>query len=115
MAWWLPAVMAAAYAGANSPYTDPQVTQQNIQNAVYAGAAIGNQAFSQTYELEADVLGTYIAKSASYDPVKGVLVFARPESPMQMNGQLSFWGTHPPDQKRIATVLATVEKMNAAR
>ncbi len=107
--------MAAAYAGANSYYTDPTITQQNIENAVYAGSALGNQAFSQTYELESDVIGTYITKAAGYDPVQGVRFFARPESPKEVNGQLSFWGTHPPDEKRIATVLATVAKIEASQ
>lgn len=105
--------MAAAYAGANSDYTDSSITQQNIENAVYAGSALGRQAFSQTYELESDVIGTYVTKSAGYDPVNGVRFFARPENPKEVDGQLSFWGTHPPDEKRIATVLATVSKMEA--
>ncbi len=107
--------MAAAYAGAHSHYTDPAITQQNVQNAVYAGSALGSKAYSQTYELESDVIGTYIAKSAGYDPVQGVRFFARPENPREVNGQLSFWGTHPPDAKRIATVLATVAKMEAGQ
>lgn len=104
--------MATAYAGAYDPYTPQYKKQQDIENAVYAGAAIGGAAYSQTYELEADVLGTHIALASGYDPVKGARFFARPEPKKLPNGQLSFWGTHPADQKRIATVLATVERIN---
>ncbi|MCU9839356.1 M48 family metalloprotease [Ruegeria sp. WL0004] len=102
--------VAAAYAG-SSPYVDPVIARQNVDTAVQLGAEIGNLAFSQTYELESDVIATYITKAAGYDPVKGARFFARPENPKHSNGQLSFWGTHPADEKRIATVLATAERM----
>ena len=74
---------------------------------------VGNKAFSQTYELEFDVIGTYITKTAGCDPVRGAKFFALPEYLKSANGQLSFRGTHPPDEKRIAVVLATVEKMES--
>ncbi|WP_245231157.1 M48 family metalloprotease [Parasedimentitalea huanghaiensis] len=77
------------------------------------GAAAGSRAYSQTYELESDTLGTRIAYAAGYDPVKGAKFFARPEQVRTTSGNLSFWGTHPPDEKRLAIVLATVEQINA--
>ena len=43
----------------------------------------------------------------------GARFFARPEAAQTTQGQLSFWGTHPPDEKRFATVLATVDQINA--
>ncbi|PSL16043.1 M48 family metalloprotease [Shimia abyssi] len=100
-----------AYAAAYDTSTPQHLKQQDINNAVMLGAAAGGHVYSQTYELESDVLGTYIAMWAGYDPVKGSLFFARPENPKEANGQLSFWGTHPPDEKRIATVLATVAEI----
>ena len=104
-------ILGAIAAVGSSPYVDPSVNQANVENAMYLGIAVGNQAFSQTYELESDVIGTYIAKTAGYDPVKGAKFFARPENPKTSQGKLSFWGTHPPNKKRLAVVLATVEKM----
>lgn len=91
---------AASYGG----YYDPNAVDRNME----IGAAIGSKAYSQTYELESDTLGTYIALSAGYDPVEGAKYFARPENTRTTNGNLSFWGTHPPDEKRFATVLAAV-------
>ncbi len=79
------------------------------------GAAMGNQAFSQTYELESDVLGAHIAKAAGYDPVEGAKFFARPEAAQTQAGNLSFWGTHPPDEKRLATVIDTAEAIKAGK
>lgn len=105
--------LAVAAAGAGT-YQDPVLAQQNVELAFDAGAALGQMAFSQTYELESDMIATYIAKSAGYDPVKGARFFARPEDAKQQNGQLSFWGTHPPDEKRMATVLATMSVMQAS-
>ncbi|WP_170432909.1 M48 family metallopeptidase [Ruegeria arenilitoris] len=104
-------ILGALAAAGSSPYVDPSVNQANIENAVNLGMKVGNKAFSQTYELESDVIGTYIAKTAGYDPVRGARFFARPENLKSGDGQLSFWGTHPPDEKRIAVVLATVDKM----
>lgn len=78
------------------------------------GARLGNKAYSQTFELESDVVGTHIAHAAGYDPLLGARFFARPEAARSGSGRLSFWGTHPPDVRRIATVLATMERIGAA-
>lgn len=100
----------AAAASANNPYADPNLVSDNMA----LGYAAGQLAFSQSYELESDTLGTLIARSAGYDPVKGALFFARGEEAQVSSGQLSFWGTHPPDEKRLATVLATVQSLEAS-
>ncbi|SMO99852.1 Peptidase family M48 [Thalassovita litoralis] len=83
-------------------YYDPSAVERNMA----IGAATGSMAYSQSYELESDTLGTRIASAAGYDPVKGAEFFARPEKAKTDAGKLSFWGTHPPDEKRLATVIA---------
>jgi Zn-dependent protease with chaperone function len=97
---------AGAYAVANSN----NASNSDKVNAVLLGGtlgyAVGQRAFSQSHELEADTLGTYVSKIAGYDPINGARYFARPEATRKADGSLSFWGTHPPDEKRIATVLA---------
>ena len=98
----------AALATANNPNTDPSVITDNME----LGAAVGSVAYSQEYELESDTLGTLITRTAGYDPIIGARFFARAEAPTLSDGRLSFWGTHPPDAKRIATVLATVDQLD---
>lgn len=102
-----------AQATAANPYRSTWGDQQQMNDAVGLGAAVGNAAYSQTYELEADVIGTYIAKAAGYDPVVGARYFARPESPQTPDGARSFWGTHPPNEARLATVIETVDRVEA--
>ncbi|MWD29270.1 M48 family metalloprotease [Aquicoccus sp. SCR17] len=84
-----------------------------VRSSMELGAAAGSVAFSQSYELESDTLGTRIAHAAGYDPLEGAKFFARPEKARTSAGNLSFWGTHPPDAKRVATVIATVEQIEA--
>ncbi|WP_246176410.1 M48 family metalloprotease [Rhodovulum strictum] len=98
-----------AQAASVGAYYDPHAVEQNMQ----IGAAAGQLAFSQTYELESDMIGTRIAAAAGYDPVKGARFFARDEPARSQSGKLSFWGTHPSDQKRVAVVLATMEQIRA--
>ncbi|WP_245190852.1 M48 family metalloprotease [Jannaschia formosa] len=98
-------VVAAATA---DPYVD---NSQIVSDSVQLGGAIGQRAFSQTYELESDTIGTFITMQAGYDPIRGAGYFARPDEVGQVNGALSFWGTHPPDEKRIATVIATAQQV----
>jgi len=101
-------VLAAA-ATADAGYYDPGIVDLSIG----IGAAAGAIAYSQAFELESDTLGTRIAYTAGYDPVKGAMFFARPEQAKTEAGKLSFWGTHPPDEKRLGIVLATVDQINS--
>lgn len=101
-------VLAAAAAG-DAGYYDPGLVDASMD----LGAAAGSMAYSQTYELESDTLGTHITHAAGYDPVEGAKFFARPEPARTEAGKLSFWGTHPPDAKRLATVLATMEQISS--
>lgn len=84
-----------------------------VEVGLGVGAAAGSIAYSQAYELESDTLGTRITVSAGYDPVEGAKFFARPEPTRTAAGRYSFWGTHPPDEKRVATVLATKAEIDA--
>lgn len=98
-----------AQAASVGAYYDPNAVGRNME----LGAAVGSRAYSQSYELESDTLGTRIAKAAGYDPVKGARFFARGEETKTEAGRLSFWGTHPPDEKRLATVIATNAQIEA--
>ncbi len=70
-----------------------------VDMAMDVGAGVGSRAYSKNYELEADALGTVIAKRAGYDPVRGSQYFARIPDPGDR-----FLGTHPPNAQRMATV-----------
>ncbi|UWQ22463.1 M48 family metalloprotease [Jannaschia sp. W003] len=95
----------AAAATHDMPHTPYR--QDLIEDSMSLGGAVGSKAFSQTYELESDTLGTAIARMAGFDPVAGARYFARPAPERAADGGLSFWGTHPPDETRMATVIAT--------
>ncbi len=103
----------AAAASAQSAAYGGHYDHGLVSDSVDIGAAIGDRAYSQTYELESDSIGTHIAHAAGYDPVLGARYFAKPEQPTEASGQRSFWGTHPPDEKRMATVLATQAEIDA--
>lgn len=105
----LGALMAASqgYASSADPYRSTVNDSRDIENAMSLGTAVGHKAYSQTYELEADVIATHIARTAGFDPINGARYFARPEKPQSQNGQLSFWGTHPASDKRLALVIET--------
>lgn len=96
---------ATGYSGSYDPLA--------VQDSIDLGMQLGSRAYSQEYELESDILGTRIASAAGYDPVKGAQFFARPEASRTTNGKLSFWGTHPPDARRLATVIATKKQIDA--
>ena len=71
----------------------------SVQSAQRLGAAVGARTYSKDFELEADALGTVIAKRAGYDPVRGAEYFARIPDPGNR-----FLGTHPPNASRLETV-----------
>ncbi|MCK8465361.1 M48 family metalloprotease [Aliiroseovarius sp. S1339] len=102
-----------AYGNAQAAFVGAYYDPNDVDRSVELGAAFGQKAFSQTYELESDMIGTRIAAAAGYDPVKGAKFFARDEATRSKAGQLSFWGTHPADEKRIEIVIATMEQIKA--
>ncbi|MEP3345708.1 MAG: M48 family metallopeptidase [Litoreibacter sp.] len=63
------------------------------------GGTVGARAYSKDNELEADALGTVIAKRSGYNPVLGAQFFNRIPDPGDQ-----FLGTHPPNASRIETV-----------
>ena len=107
--------VSQSYQTQANPYRSTAYDQIELQNNMATGASLGGIAFSQTYELEADMIGTYIAESAGYNPEKGALIFARRENPKNVNGSLSFWGTHPPSVDRIAIVISTLNQIKEQR
>ncbi len=70
-----------------------------VRSAQDLGAAVGARSYSKEFELEADALGTVIARRAGYDPVRGAAFFTRIPDPGNR-----FLGTHPPNAARIETV-----------
>jgi Zn-dependent protease with chaperone function len=102
-----------AYSNAQAASAGISYDPNDVSRNMELGAAAGSMAYSQTYELESDTLGARIAAVSGYDPVKGAQYFARPEDARTEAGNLSFWGTHPPDEKRLATVLAVSAQIEA--
>lgn len=70
-----------------------------VETAQNIGGTIGARRYSKGFELEADSLGARIAQRSGYDPLRGVLYFARAADPGDR-----FLGTHPPNADRINTV-----------
>ena len=70
------------------------------------GASFGARAYSKSYELEADQLGTVIAYRAGYNPERGAQFFTRIPDPGDR-----FLGTHPPNAQRIETVRRTMASL----
>lgn len=102
-----------AYSNAQAASAGVSYDPSDVDRNMELGAAVGSKAYSQSYELESDTLGARIAAASGYNPVKGAQYFARPEDARTEAGNLSFWGTHPPDEKRLATVLAVSAQIEA--
>ncbi|SMX24617.1 M48 family metallopeptidase [Boseongicola aestuarii] len=73
--------------------------QAGVETAQNIGGTIGARRYSKGFELEADSLGARIAQRSGYDPLRGVLYFARSADPGDR-----FLRTHPPNADRINTV-----------
>ena len=95
-------------AAAGNPYGGP-ASDQAIQNAMDVGAYLGARSYSQTYELEADTLGAYIAARAGYDPVRGAAIFERPA--LANPGGPPILATHPGSAQRQASVAAVAAEI----
>lgn len=78
-----------------------------VSDMMDLGAALGGRAYSQSYELEADRLGAYIAARAGYDPGRGALVFARPV----LAGGGGLLSTHPGSAQRQTAAAATAAEI----
>ena len=78
----------------------------NLETAQRLGAFVGARSYSKDFELEADELGTVIAKRAGFDPLVGARFFSRIPDPGNR-----FLGTHPPNAERIQRVEQTVARL----
>ena len=94
------AVLAAVLAQSSGAGPD------EVRSATEFGAALGSRVYSKDFELEADALGTEIAFSAGYDPVRGAAFFSRLPDPGDQ-----FLGSHPPNMQRQNVVRQTAAKL----
>lgn len=86
-----------------------------VQQAMDFGALVGGRAYSQTYELEADVLGAYITARAGYSPERGADIFGRPS--LANPGGPALLASHPASAQRqamVARVGADIRRQQAA-
>lgn len=82
------------------------VSPTAVDAATNVGATVGARSYSKDFELEADAIGTVIAKRAGYNPVRGAEYFNRIPDPGDR-----FLGTHPPNKQRIETVRRVNDQM----
>jgi len=97
---------------ANTSPTQNSVSSRSPQQVVQAqniGGSIGARAYSQSHELEADILGVYVAEIAGYNPEVGARSFAR------FSGGGGFLSTHPPSAQRIQAVQRTIQRIEQDR
>ncbi len=80
---------------------DPQV-------GLDLGGAIGGQAYSKRFELQADRIGAHLSSRAGYNALIGAESFHR------TRGSNSLLSTHPPSADRILAVEQTVATIDAA-
>lgn len=80
--------------------------EESIRMGAELGAEIGARTYSKSFELEADALGTVIAKRAGYDPLRGAEFFFRIPDPGN-----KFLGSHPANADRLATVQRVASQM----
>ncbi|WP_298257493.1 M48 family metallopeptidase [uncultured Litoreibacter sp.] len=78
----------------------------DVDTGQQLGGSVGARAYSKKNELEADALGTVIAKRAGFDPVRGAEFFNRIPDPGDR-----FLGSHPPNASRIETVRKVNSKL----
>ena len=75
------------------------------------GAYVGARAYSQSYELEADTVGAYVAARAGYDPGVAPPIFGRPA--LANPGGPPILASHPASAQRQATVARVAADIRA--
>lgn len=80
--------------------------ERDVEQAKELGAVVGVRAYSKSFELEADELGTIITYRAGFDPMVGALFFTRIPDPGDQ-----FLGSHPGNAERIDLVARTVKRI----
>lgn len=94
-------LLGGLVAAAGNPMGGP-ASDQAIQQAMDIGAYVGVRSYSQSYELEADTLGAFIAARAGYDPERGAQIFTRPA--LANPGGPPLLASHPGSAQRQATI-----------
>ena len=105
-------IFGGLVAAAGNPSGGP-ASDQAIRQAMDVGAYLGARSYSQTYELEADTLGAFIAARSGYDPERGALIFLRPL--LADAGGPPILSSHPASARRQATVAAAPPRSAASR
>jgi len=106
-------IMGGLVAAAGNGYGGV-ASQDAIERAMDVGAYVGARAYSQSYEFEADTLGTYIAARAGYSPERGADIFGRPA--LASPGGPAILASHPASAQRqavVAQVAAEVRRQQA--
>ena len=101
-------IFGGLVAAAGNPYGGP-ASDQAISQAMDIGAYVGARSYSQTYELEADTLGAFIAARAGYDPEAGAQIFGRPV--LADAGGPPILSSHPGSAQRRQTVAAVAAEI----
>jgi Zn-dependent protease with chaperone function len=103
-------VLGGLVAAAGQAYGSP-ASDDAIRQAMDVGATLGARAYSQSYELEADTLGTYITARAGFSPERGADVFGRPA--LANPGGPPILASHPGSAQRQATVARVAADVRA--
>ena len=91
----------AGGAGASLSDMDPQ-RQQEVMQAINAGAQFGILKYSRKHESEADHMGLLLMAAAGYDPRDAIKFWERMQSATKSNGGTpEFMSTHPSHETRI--------------
>ena len=111
-----PSSSAASSPPPATPTAAPPPTRRSSQ-AMDVGAYVGARTYSQTYELEADTLGAYIAARAGYDPERGADDLRPPGARQPRRPADPRHATRPPAQRQatVARVAADIRRQQAAR
>ena len=103
-------VLGGLVAAAGQAYGSP-ASDDAIRQAMDVGAYVGARAYSQSYELEADTLGTYVTARAGYAPERGADIFGRPA--LANPGGPPILASHPGSAQRQATVARVAADVRA--
>ena len=77
-----------------------------FRTAQDVGTVMGGRTYWEKFELQTDALGIQITHATDYDPLRGAAFFSRISVPGN-----AFPGTHPPNQKRIETVVGVIARL----
>jgi Zn-dependent protease with chaperone function len=105
------ALILGGLTAAAGQYGGVAASDAQIRQAMDMGAFLGGRAYSQSYELEADGLGAYIAARAGYDPERGAMIFASPA----LAGGGGLLATHPASTDRMRAIAATAAEIRRQR